>query len=1198
MSSTWRNKETKKSNNITHKSGSPITSPPENFKNIPMFEVLKPVVPSNDPSVASPSSEKTVEGFDSVEGFDMMGDDYFKKCIRYIRLKGFSGISEYFQKTINMTFTNPVEKLDKSIEDTIFSILYAMLLMTDKGCEEETVLEKQSKDKAFAGFWWARGNIGDVWRQSFTTMSDADVTEGFTLDTAPEIRKTVYSFKQNHPEFISNADIYEKVAEYYVSQLNERETKIKRRMTDNELFQFNNYIDNQLNLPDVQSKILKLKPKSIQTTQTTFKNTMADYNKYYKSIARFKISNTTPIDYFTFNDSDEKKYFDLSDNAALPPNTSSGKEDDRDYAYTIDFNTMKKVPIQTYLDDVITHYASIFIRAKRNEPYRIYELKSRIGTVYVNLLNYLEFQFYRMYGTFFNKNHLALFNHIFYVLLKQTPLITLADGTIVPSENVYNSDKTISPYLYFGTQTMKTIYKFLFEKILSVDDSKLKFLYLLESIPTDEIATPDKPYSYMIPENRYLYSYMLLPSTEMNPTDGLSLYPDSLFNTDNKNVLMDYILLPEPPFEIEPEMKNYYTEELSECEKQQLSKKNKFKKYAKFIKEELYKILLVPVSIYVAYNFYYLFFFKDCADPAKKYNEETGDTTYENTCENCTSPVFPDVESYYHYYEEHRSDFLFELAFKPAKFIYTSLNTIKALFRKEFGLYNSTVPKDEFPYIFLFACFAYFYTYFLNNYQYILSIFKHIIGLDFEKMNAIVIDKQNILPSFAYGITMMFFIETVFRRFFGISLKAIFNNIGAKINPLSIINTMKDVASNATDSWIFWIGSSTPFVGIFKFIYALFYWFIKGYIVFALIPFYVTIVILYFIYNLFFGIYNNSSADISMFDKIELITRIIYTKLYNVQESNDFMYLVKSIFWFLFFYLYEFIAILVLITGLMNLLKNIDSAEINTVITMFYLFFIIGIILWSMYKYKIIKPKLDNEYMRDENSKQFSFDILNCKDKYEQNSGNSMFNIFIASDAYNKDIIDEYMEKKNKEALEQKPSGLQKSLMSMVNLVGDKMQSAQSFLQEKSGDVTATLSSGMNETKDLLKSKLNDTKSVFWNPLASATGLDKATASAGISAQNMLSNFNLFGKTSGNLPEAAAAGLSNLNQSNNINPMNIQSNFDELSKSPESIMGKINPDILNKFSPKTQERIEKFANSDTVKKGLKTFNNLFGKKAE
>jgi len=1114
MSSTWRNKETKKSNNITHKSGSPITSPPENFKNIPMFEVLKATVPSNDPSVAT-SSEKTVEGFENVEGFDIMGDDYFKQCIRYIRLNGMSGVSEYFKKTINMTFTNPVEKLDKTIEDTIFSILYGMLLMTDKGCEEETILEKQTKDKAFAGFWWARGNIGDVWKPvaGFTTMSDAEVSEGFTLNSAPQMRKTVNSFKQNHPEFISNTDIYEKVAEYYVSQLNERETKIKRRMNDTELFKFNNYFDNQLNLPDVQSKILKIKNTSNQTTQTTFRNTMADYNKYYKSTARFKISNTTQIQYFTFNDNN--KYFDLTDTPPLPPSTSSGKTIDYDYAYTVDFNTPKKVTIQAYLDDVISHYASMFIRAKRTDSYKIYELKSRIGTVYINLLNYLEFQFYRMYSTFFNEYHLALFNHIFYVLLNQTDDTTLPVDSENNPENVYNN--TDLPYLYFGKQQMNTIYNVLFNNILLDTESKLKYLYDLKDIPTDEIATPDKPYSYMIPENRYKYSYMLLPSTEMATIDGSSLYPDSVFNSDNKKVLMDYILLPEPPFEVEPGMKNYYTEELSECEKEQLLKKKNFKKYAKIIKEELYKILLVPVSIYVAYNFYYLFFFKDCADPAKKYNEETGDTIYSNNCENCTTPVFPDVESYYHYYEEHRSDFIFELAFKPVKFIYTSLNTIKALFRKEFGLYSSTVPKDEFPYIFLFACFAYFYTYFLKNYQYILSIFKHIIGLDFEKMNKLVIDKQNILPSFAYGITMMFFIETFLRSFFGISLKAIFNNIGAKINPLSIINTMKDVASNATDSWIFWIGSSTPFVGIFKFIYALFYWFVKGYIVFAFIPVYVTIVILYFIYNLFFGIYNNSSADISMFDKIELITRIIYTKLYNVRESNDFMYLVKSIFWFLFFYLYEFIAILVLITGLMNILKNIDSAEINTVISMFYLFFIVGIILWSMYKYKIIKPKLDNEYMRDENNKQFDFDILNCKDKYEQNSGNSMFNIFIASDAYNKDIIDEYMAKKNKEALDKKPSGLQKSLMSMVNLVGDKMQNAKSFLQEKSGDVTSTLSStlssGMNQTGDLLKSKLNDTKSTFWNPLASATGLNKVSASAGMYAQNKLNALSgLFGK--------------------------------------------------------------------------------------
>lgn len=258
MSSTWRNKNKEKPHNITH--GSPITSlPPENFKNIPMFEVLKPSGepsggPSGEPYGPPPPSEKTVEGF------DIMGDDYFEQCKRYIKLKGLSGISDFLKDKFKLLYQNPVEKLDESIEETIFSLLYGMLLMTDKGCDGENVLEKQTKDKAFSGFRWVKGYGSEM----FTTMQEA-----FSMQDSPYLSKTVDSFKKNHPDFITDGNIYNKVFEYYISQLNERETKIKRRMKNTELFQFNNYFDNQLNLPEVQSKIHKIKTASTQTTNTS-----------------------------------------------------------------------------------------------------------------------------------------------------------------------------------------------------------------------------------------------------------------------------------------------------------------------------------------------------------------------------------------------------------------------------------------------------------------------------------------------------------------------------------------------------------------------------------------------------------------------------------------------------------------------------------------------------------------------------------------------------------------------------------------------------------------------------------------------------------------------------------------------------------------------------------------------------------------
>ena len=87
-----------------------------------------------------------------------------------------------------------------------------------------------------------------------------------------------------------------------------------------------------------------------------------------------------------------------------------------------------------------------------------------------------------------------------------------------------------------------------------------------------------------------------------------------------------------------------------------------------------------------------------------------------------------------------------------------------------------------------------------------------------------------------------------------------------------------------------------------------------------------------------------------------------------------------------------------------------------------------------------------------------------------------MFNIFIASDAYNKHIIDEHMAKKKEEMSKNKPSGLQKTFGSMVSFFGDKMQSAKSFVQSNVNNIGSTLNSGIGDVSNLLQSKYEKTK--------------------------------------------------------------------------------------------------------------------------
>ena len=103
-------------------------------------------------------------------------------------------------------------------------------------------------------------------------------------------------------------------------------------------------------------------------------------------------------------------------------------------------------------------------------------------------------------------------------------------------------------------------------------------------------------------------------------------------------------------------------------EKQQ--RKSILKKYAKLIKNEIYNILFIPIIIYLIYNVFYMFFYKDFYY----------DTTTGKLDDKYIIPLFPDIESYFHKYEEFKTNMIFEHIFKPTKTLYTILNSIKMMY--------------------------------------------------------------------------------------------------------------------------------------------------------------------------------------------------------------------------------------------------------------------------------------------------------------------------------------------------------------------------------------------------------------------------------------------------------------------------------------------------------------------------------------
>ena len=91
------------------------------------------------------------------------------------------------------------------------------------------------------------------------------------------------------------------------------------------------------------------------------------------------------------------------------------------------------------------------------------------------------------------------------------------------------------------------------------------------------------------------------------------------------------------------------------------------------------------------------------------------------------------------------------------------------------------------------------------------------------------------------------------------------------------------------------------------------------------------------------------------------------------------------------------------------------------------------------------------------------------------------------------------MNKRKEEIKNKKPSGLQKSFGSMVNFFGDKMNSAKSFLQDKTANVESTLGSGLTNVKDLLASKAAQT-------VDGAKSIGRITGNLGTRFGNMFSS--------------------------------------------------------------------------------------------
>ena len=1089
MTSKWRNNKGKES--FANKNSNVNANAKENFASIPLFDVLDNNHRKND-AVKEPftSSSKTVEGF------NMFSNDYFINCkrtIKFLQASSFGGAIKNGFKTI----LNPINELDKAFEGLLFTAFSVFLQFERAPCKSDTVKKRINTDASGNSFTWSSPT-----KDGFTTLH---TKEGFENNRNANVRKTVKSFQANHP-WISGQIIIDKVGDYYISKVNEYETRMRRYATPEELIVFNNDFDDSLNDVKIRELILKKAKDKINAIKPTddasslfIADTQDNWKNFIKNNARFMINNTNMIEYFSLNDNcfpfpkdmdafntisskplDDAYIVDLKDydDAIKLMNTRFANNKDQNTILsiitTIYASNPRKDTMQTYLKNTIEKFTFLAIdnfkktypaASLSNKTILLYQ--ARIGTLYVKIVNYIEYHLYRLFKMQLSGCELTVINAVFYEMLMERK--DILEGNAAHGISI---NKLVGHILNEIATTMKI--PNVSEKITPCNIIKdaVSKKYVMEIVRdtyrlTDISNTSvDSQFSNFFNFEKWKDTIKLFDASD-NPI----IIPSTNPYIDSKyNIPIDTYLSAGTEA-IQTDIDAFYLPKLlSQCEKDTRAIKDEFKQYASVIKFEIYRIMLLPICIYVAYNFYYIFFFKDCAKPTKTV-DDNGNVTYKNECEECFNPLFPDWEGYFHYFEKHNMDYLLEFLFKPVKLLYTVLNGIKALFRQKISLVNNHIPKEEIPYVFFIGILVSLFVFLWYNLSGIIEFLRKIVTLDPPGYGA----NTNGTSGASGNTSSSGFEDTAFF----VTAIAFYISALDKISGFDLLSFIRSKFDGPQEvkekpkTWSKWMGeSSGPVVGLLKTIYTFIYWGLKYYITIALVPLAVLICFIYIVWNLFFGLYNYSSDEISISDKIELMQRVMYTKLYINSANRDwtFINVFKTVFWVILFFMIEITAFIIIVVGLTNIMNNIKSNELKTFLIILYAI-IIGLLgLWSIRKFRKQGQQMNASYIdpRDPNvdygqpDKRIEIvknsDIFGnlaniCTDDYERQTENKFSTIFLNSDKVNYEIIKKFMEKNTDP---NKPSSLSKwsksissNLGKMSNYIGEKANAVGKYATEK-----------------------------------------------------------------------------------------------------------------------------------------------------
>jgi hypothetical protein len=1001
------------------------------------------------------------------EGFNLPGDDYFINVKRHFNIDNILGPLLNQIKKMLIMIPNPITQVDQAIESFLKGLLLLMLGQIDCSTGK---LKTPLPDAGNAGFTWANGRLNFL-NKNVSSIDDdiirewKNTVEKFSMPETPDLIYTIQSFLENHPNLNKTA-----LTTFYLKKLNAYEKSLGKPPSSNQIFAFNNDFDNLLADSSVISQIqdlVKTMPKE------RYPNTQKGFADYLQKSARFSFSNTAPISFYNFATqyfpypSDLKgfetavqdvanidyvkniqKYLpSLSRPADPPAPPTPAKEVDPNYAFSMNLNSTRSDSIQTYLK-YISQWYSLLLYHKYNQNMTLLfpTIEANVCMVYITYLNAVEFQKYRIWGTYLTPYELAMFNHLFYICLRQDEVTFTFNSSAI---NVYNlalppdgtaplSRGTPSKYINLLPQSIFSLVKMFALEI----NTRVKYLSgsisedNYQALPLDGVLIlPSVPDDVMPPIKILLANYILdIFSTTLYKNKEI---PDSVVPAKD---IYDY----------------FCPIGMSDCERENMLIHEECKEYAKKIKSEIYRMLCVPIMIYIAYNFYYMFFFKDGFDLVKKTDNE-GNILYEREMKDCFAPIFPDWELMYHSFEGHQTDFFFEFIFKPVKMFYTFLNAFKAFFRKGFDGY---VIKDHIPYVFFLISFHSVYNFISNRGDIILRTLTTLSKL---KIPDVEIMGQKAFNGYAYVVTVIFFILSFLKKFFGFSISEMIDkaqagaqagdatgipqDLLAKAGAATGINP-QDLLANAgattginpaeiqglassqdkkEKTWVEWI--MTPgdgaFTKIMKIIIAIIYWILKFSISINMVVVSKTIFTLYFLINSVMGIGNFTTPLQGSNYKLDVIHRIFYTKLCSSNyKTEPFKYFAKSLVFVSIYFLVE----LVILHNLWKGMKTFSSvpknrktyntglskdtnqkSEKNSMAIRSFMLILNGILftfvlLWCIYKAIHKRPIMVISYEAGNNSdypdKRLNYECSQ-KDAYEEASKNSVLNTMMKSDGLN-----------------------------------------------------------------------------------------------------------------------------------------------------------------------------------------------------